>query len=186
MRVAETRVTEAGGEEACGEEAGREEATLVRRKPSSTASMRWRFAARPAQALRTSKKTGGLNSRPSCVRDGVCVLSLGSPVALRVSLRPGACERPFRGPRHVRRAKHVRLVPQPSRDDVARALCGDCYVGGTLLPAWTFTSGIASPAFTMAATERERFAAGGSVLLLYGPRVPHSTSNVSHLKERLC
>ena len=32
----------------------------------------------PAQALRTSKKTGGLNSRPSCVRDGVCVLSLSS------------------------------------------------------------------------------------------------------------
>ena len=82
----------------------------------------------PAQALRTSKKTGGLNSRPSCVRDGVCVLSLGSPVALRVSLRPGACERPFRGPRYVRRAKHVRLVPQPSRDGAARAvrrlLCG--------------------------------------------------------------
>ena len=46
-------------------------------------------------------------------------------------------------------------------------------MGGTLLPAWTFTSGIASPAFTMAATERERFAAGGSVLLLYGPRACH-------------
>ena len=71
------------------------------------------------------------------------------------------------------REGRLRLVPQPSRDDVARALCGDCYVGGTLLPAWTFTSGIASPAFTMAATERERFAAGGSVLLLYGPRACH-------------
>ena len=54
-----------------------------------------------------------------------------------------------------------------------RELCGDCYVGGPLLPAWTFTSGIASPAFTMAASERERFAAGGSVLLLYGPRACH-------------
>ena len=82
------------------------------------------------------------------------------------------------------RAKHVRLVPQPSRDDVARALCGDCYVGGTLLPAWTFTSGIESPAFTMAASERERFAAGGSVLLPVWPaRVPHSTSNVSHRRR---
>ena len=31
----------------------------------------------PAQALRTSRKTGGLNSRPSCVRDAVvCLLSL--------------------------------------------------------------------------------------------------------------
>ena len=135
----------------------------------------------PAQALRTSRKTGGLNSRPSCVCDAVvCVLSLGSQVWLRVSFRPGACERPFRGPRYVRRAKHVRLVPQPSRDDVARALCGDCYVGGTLLPAWTFTSGIASPAFTMAASERERFAAGGSVLLLlYGPRACHTQRAMS-------
>ena len=46
----------------------------------------------PAQALRTSRKTGGLNSRPSCAwllsRDGVCVLSLS---ALSVSFRPGAC-----------------------------------------------------------------------------------------------
>ena len=38
---------------------------------------------------------------------------------------------------------------------------------GTLLPAWTCTSGIESPAFTMAASERERFAAGGSVFALY-------------------
>ena len=51
------------------------------------------------------------------------------------------------------------------RATAPRELCGDCYVGGTLLPAWTFTSGIASPAFTMAASERERFAAGGSVVL---------------------
>ena len=49
------------------------------------------------------------------------------------------------------------------RATAPRELCGDCYVGGTLLPAWTFTSGIESPAFTMAASERERFAAGGSV-----------------------
>ncbi len=72
------------------------------------------------------------------------------------------------------------------RATAPRELCGDCYVGGTLLPAWTFTSGIASPAFTMAATERERFAAGGSVLLLYGPRACHlQQCNVSHLKEAL-
>ena len=38
---------------------------------------------------------------------------------------------------------------------------------GTLRPAWTCTSGIESPAFTMAASERERFAAGGSVFALY-------------------
>ena len=37
----------------------------------------------------------------------------------------------------------------------------------TVLHAWTCTSGIASPAFTMAASERERFAAGGSVFALY-------------------
>ena len=132
----------------------------------------------PAQALRTSKKTGGLNSRPSCVRDGVCVLSLGSLSRAFVSRFAGPCgRRPFRGFQlYVRRRSHVRLVPQPSRDDAARAVRRDCCVGGTLLPAWTFTSGIASPAFTMAATERERFAAGGSVLLLYGPaRVPLAT-----------
>ena len=72
----------------------------------------------PAQALRTSKKTGGLNSRPSCAwlrsLDGVCLLSLSHVSAGR--------ERPFRGPRYVRRAKHVRLVPQPSRDGAARAV----------------------------------------------------------------
>ena len=66
------------------------------------------------------------------------------------------------------------------RATAPRELCGDCYVGGTLLPAWTFTSGIASPAFTMAATERERFAAGGSVLLLlYGPRACHTQRAMS-------
>ena len=37
----------------------------------------------------------------------------------------------------------------------------------TVLHAWTCTSGIESPAFTMAASERERFAAGGSVFALY-------------------
>ena len=58
-------------------------------------------------------------------------------------------------------------MPQPSRDDAALELGGDCDVGGTLLHAWTCTSGIASPAFTMAASERERFAAGGSVFALY-------------------
>ena len=55
-----------------------------------------------------------------------------------------------------------RLLAQPSRDDDARVV-RDCCMWGTLLPAWTFTSGIESPAFTMAASERERFAAGGSV-----------------------
>ena len=129
----------------------------------------------PAQALRTSRKTGGLNSRPSCAwlrsLDGVCLLSL--------SHVPAGRERPFRGPRYVRRAKHVRLVPQPSRDGAARAVGRLLYVG-TLLPAWTFTSGIESPAFTMAASERERFAAGGSVLLLlYGPRACHTQRAMS-------
>ena len=59
-----------------------------------------------------------------------------------------------------------RLVPQPSRDDVARET-SPSFSCGTLLPAWTCTSGIESPAFTMAASERERFAAGGSVFALY-------------------
>ena len=73
------------------------------------------------------------------------------------------------------------------RATAPRELCGDCYVGGTLLPAWTFTSGIESPAFTMAASERERFAAGDSVLLLYGPRAYHTQRAMSAiLKERPC
>ena len=65
-----------------------------------------------------------------------------------------------------------------SRDGAARAVGRLLYVG-TLLPAWTFTSGIESPAFTMAASERERFAAGGSVLLLYGPRACHTQRAMS-------
>ena len=40
-------------------------------------------------------------------------------------------------------------------------------VAGHCCLAWTCTSGIESPAFTMAASERERFAAGGSVFALY-------------------
>ena len=59
-----------------------------------------------------------------------------------------------------------RLVPQPSRADVARET-SPRFSCGTLLHAWTCTSGIESPAFTMAASERERFAAGGSVFALY-------------------
>ena len=114
----------------------------------------------PAQALRTSKKTGGLNSRPSCAwlrsLDGVCLLSLSHVSAGRVRTT-------------VSRFSALRCVTvafgscRSPRATAPRELCGDCYVGGTLLPAWTFTSGIASPAFTMAASERERFAAGGSV-----------------------
>ena len=57
-------------------------------------------------------------------------------------------------------------MPQPSRDDAARET-SPAFSCGTLLHAWTCTSGIASPAFTMAASERDRFAAGGSVLALY-------------------
>ena len=57
-------------------------------------------------------------------------------------------------------------MPQPSRDDVARET-SPRFSCGTLRPAWTCTSGIESPAFTMAASERERFAAGGSVFALY-------------------
>ena len=51
------------------------------------------------------------------------------------------------------------------RDDAARETRLASVVD-TVLPAWTCTSGIASPAFTMAASERERFAAGGSVFAL--------------------
>ena len=57
-------------------------------------------------------------------------------------------------------------MPQPSRVAVARET-SPCFSCGTLLPAWTCTSGIESPAFTMAASERERFAAGGSVFALF-------------------
>ena len=96
-----------------------------------------------------------LSSRASCVASAGRVRTTVSRFsALRcVTVAFGSCRSP--------------------RATAPRELCGDCYVGGTLLPAWTFTSGIASPAFTMAATERERFAAGGSVLLLYGPRACH-------------
>ena len=67
----------------------------------------------------------------------------------------------------------------PRATTSARAVRRLLYVG-TLLPAWTFTSGIESPAFTMAASERERFAAGGSVLLLlYGPRACHTQRAMS-------
>ena len=128
----------------------------------------------PAQALRTSRKTGGLNSRPSCAwslsRDGVC------------------CCLSQRSVSRFGRARANDRFAVMSSTFFARRMFGSCrspgattsrelyvgvVVGGTLLPAWTFTSGIASPAFTMAATERERFAAGGSVLLLYGPRACH-------------
>ena len=84
----------------------------------------------PAQALRTSRKTGGLNSRPSCVRDGTVsrrrVLCSLSRLVSRFG-RARANDR-FAVSLYVRRAKHVRLVPQPSRDGAARAvrrlLCG--------------------------------------------------------------
>ena len=125
----------------------------------------------PAQALRTSRKTGGLNSRPSCVRDGVCVLALSRFVSRFGRAR--AHDR-FAVFSPTLRDGRRRLVPQPSRDGAARAVGRLLYVG-TLLPAWTFTSGIESPGFTMAAAGRERFAAGGSVLLLlYGPRACHT------------
>ena len=62
----------------------------------------------------------------------------------------------------------------PSNDDAAlasrrrRARYLACLqLWDTVLHAWTCTSGIESPAFTMAASERERFAAGGSVFALY-------------------
>ena len=53
------------------------------------------------------------------------------------------------------------------RATTSRSRCAETALWGTLLPAWTCTSGIESPAFTMAASERERFAAGGSVFALY-------------------
>ena len=120
----------------------------------------------PAQALRTSRKTGGLNSRPSCARGAVvCVLSLS-----RLASRFGRATRAslnVRGPRYVSSretcsARAAALARRRRARDLASLQLGD-----TVLHAWTCTSGIASPAFTMAASERDRFAAGGSVLALY-------------------
>ena len=122
----------------------------------------------PAHAFLTSRKTGGLNSRPSCVRGAVCTpslfvcLSLGSraPVARSVYSDRFAVRATFSS-REACSARGAALARR------RRARDSPGFSWGTLRPAWTCTSGIASPAFTMAASERDRFAAGGSVFALY-------------------
>ena len=117
----------------------------------------------PAQALRTSKKTGGLNSRPSCVRGAVCyAVSRLSGLVSAGRVRTTVSKLALRSSREACSARAAALARRrPARDVASLQLCG------TLLHAWTCTSGMESPAFTMAASERERFAAGGSVFALY-------------------
>ena len=151
----------------------------------------------PAQAFLTSRKTGGLNSRPSCVRDAIalpvprwacaCLSALKRECLVSAGRR--ASLRPLRGPRSVRRAKHVRLVPQPSRDDVARETspsfsCGTlCYMHG---PAHRGSHPRPSPWLRPSATVSRPEAPFLRCTRPVGGPTTTTNGNVSHLKERLC
>ena len=152
----------------------------------------------PAQALRTSKKTGGLNSRPSCVSDAVCYavprrarsLSLRSRLVVsRFGRATRASVRPFQLAWYVVRAKHGPLVPQPSRDDVARETspsfsCGTlCYMHG---PAHRGSSPRPSPWLRPSANVSRPEAPFLRCTRPVGGPTTTTNGNVSHLKERLC
>ena len=83
----------------------------------------------PAQALRTSKKTGGLNSRPSCVRDAVvCLLSLSrfvSRFGQATRVLTTVSKLALRSSREACSARAAALARRRRRE-----LCGDCCMWG--------------------------------------------------------
>ena len=93
---------------------------------------------------------------------------LAGSLTLRVPFRPGDALttvsrlRALRSSREACSTRAAALARRRRARDLASLQLWD-----TVLHAWTCTSGIESPAFTMAASERERFAAGGSVFALY-------------------
>ena len=92
---------------------------------------------------------------------------------------------PFHGPHYVRRAKHVRLVPQPSREDVTRVrrrlLCGGhCDLHG---PAHPGSNPRPSPWLRPSANASRPEAPFLRCTRPVGGPTTTTNGNVSHLKE---
>ena len=139
----------------------------------------------PAHALRTSRKTGGLNSRPSCVRGAVCYAV--SRLSGLVSAGRRADSR-FAVTSSTLRDGRRRLVPQPSRADVARETspafsCGTrCYMHG---PAHRGSSPRPSPWLRPSANASRPVAPFLRRTRPVGGPTTTTNGNVSHLREVL-
>ena len=141
----------------------------------------------PAQALRTSRKTGGLNSRPSCVRGAVvCLLALSRFVSRfgRARANDRFAVPSLRSSREACSARAAAL-----RDDVARETspsfsCGTlCYMHG---PAHRGSSPRPSPWLRPSANASRPEAPFLRCTRPVGGPTTTTNGNVSHLKERLC
>ena len=141
----------------------------------------------PAHAFLTSRKTGGLNSRPSCVRGAVvCLLSLSRFVSRFGRARADDRFSLFSS---TLRDGRPRLVAQPSRDDAARESspqfsCGTLrYMHG---PAHQGSHPRPSPWLRPSANVSRPEAPFLRCTRPVGGPTTTTNGNVSHLKERLC
>ena len=111
---------------------------------------------------------------------------LAASLTLSVSFRPGVLTTVSRSSALRCATVGLRLVTQPSRDGAARVIRG-CSCGRDTAACMDLHIRDRIPGFHHGCVRartfrgwRLRFAA------LWPARVPHSTSNVSHLKERVC
>ena len=141
----------------------------------------------PAQALRTSKKTGGLNSRPSCVCDAVvCLLALSRFVSRfgRARANDRFAVPSLRSSREACSARAAALARRRRRALCGRLLCGGhCDLHG---PAHPGSSPRPSPWLRPSANVSRPEAPFLRCTRPVGGPTTTTNGNVSHLKERLC